>query len=122
MGCVLWKAADGAGLNPNPSVQLFLPPNLSLIFVYSSFSLFLLIFSHLPPAALSLFWVLAQKKAQKQQQNPDIQRVAGLFLDGMAFSLQGWPQDDAPSAVPVSLPGFISAQTLQGSCQEQGSR
>lgn len=33
--------------------------------------------------------------------------MVGLFLAGILFSLQGCPQDDAPSAVPVPLAGFI---------------
>lgn len=116
MDHMLWKAADGASLNPNPSVQPFLSKKIlpSFLFIQAFYFLnfFFLLFSHLPPAALSLFWVLAQKHTQQQQQQKksDFQLMVGLFLAGIFFSLQGWPQGDA---VPVPLTGFFSAQKLQ---------
>lgn len=77
---MVWKAADGAGPNPNPSVQPF-------FFSLKIFILFLFIqafsCSFFSPTSLlllfSLFWVLTQRKARQQQRNR-------TFIEWFGFS------------------------------------
>lgn len=105
---MVWKAADNAGLNPNPPYCFFFFKS----FPYSFFpTLFLVSPSFLPSfSRCSLPLMGPYSKKPNQKKNLTFSKRFGSARMERSCSLQGCLQSDAPSACP-SLPGWFHLST-----------